>query len=115
MKNKEEKMDYEKLTKAELIEKLKKTKHLAETVRVKDSTVAELRRELADLKAKQVEIENKDLQKALEVNKELVAENKEVFSDLRYVLTVFSTFLGNFQNNSQLIQLLLKQYLNGGK
>ena len=108
-------MDYEKLTKAELIEKLKRTKHLAETVRVKDSAVAELRRELANLKAKKVQVENEDLKKVLEVNKQLVAENKEVFADLRYVLTVFQTFLGNFQNNSQMIQILFQQYLNGGK
>lgn len=108
-------MEYEKLTKAELIEQLKRTKHLATTVRAKDSTLSELRKEIADLKAKKAQIESKDLIKALEENKELVNENREVFADLRYVLQVFNGFITNINNNASLVQILLQKYLNGGK
>lgn len=108
-------MDYNNLTKAELIEELTKLKHLGTTIQVKDGQIADLKKEVEDLKNSKEKIENQNLQEALRVNKELVDENREVFSDIRYLIQVYNTFLNNFQNNSQLVQILLKKYLNGGQ
>lgn len=108
-------MEYEKFTKAELIEQLKRTKHLATTIQAKDKMIANLNKEVDKMKAKKVEVENEDLKRLLETNKELVDENRQAFEDLRYILQVFQGYLTNFQNNSQMVQLLLKKYLNGGQ
>ena len=108
-------MEYEKLTKAELIEKLRSLSHLAETVRVKDSMLSELRKEIEKMRAAKEQVESKDLQRLIEENKEIVLENKEAFADLRYILQVFQGFITNFNNNAQLVQILLQKYLNGGK
>jgi len=108
-------MEYEKLTKAELIEKLRSLSHLAETVRVKDSMLSELRKEMEKMRAAKEQIESQDLRRLIEENKEIVLENKEAFADLRYVLQVFQGFITNFNNNAKLVQILLQKYLNGGK
>ena len=108
-------MDYDKLTKAELIEKLENLSHLATTVREKDSELSRLKQQVEKMEKQKEHIENAQLQEALKVNKELVDENREVFEDMRYLIQVYNTFLNNFQNNSQLVQILLKKYLNGGQ
>jgi predicted RNase H-like nuclease (RuvC/YqgF family) len=108
-------MDYDKLTKAELIEELKRFRHLSTTVQSKDAQIASLIKEVDEMKASKESFENKKLQEAVEINKDLVDENRELVSDLRYLIQVFNGFLGNFQSNAQLTQILLKKYLNGGQ
>jgi ABC-type transporter Mla subunit MlaD len=97
-------MDYTKLTKEELIKQLTDLQHAVAAVRAKDKEISEIKHEL-----------NQKLVEAIETNKELVDENRELVADLRYLIQVFNVFLNNFQNNSGLVQVLLKKYLNGGQ
>lgn len=107
-------MDYSKLTKAELIEKIENAGHLATTVRHKDKVISELKTEINLLKKEIQETSDKERIELVRVNKELVNENREVFGDMRYLLQVFDVFLSNFSNNTQLVKILLKKYLNEG-
>lgn len=115
MKNKEEIMDYSKLTKDQLIEQLNELKHAVTTVQAKDKEISELNRKVQLLEATKEKLESDKLQEAIETNKELVDENRELVADMRYLIQVFNVFLNNFQNNAGLVQVLLKKYLNGGQ
>jgi nitrate reductase NapAB chaperone NapD len=108
-------MDYTKLTKEELIKQLTDLQHAAAAVRAKDKEISEIKHELKTLQDNKDNIENQKLVEAIETNKELVDENRELVADLRYLIQVFNVFLNNFQNNSGLVQVLLKKYLNGGQ
>ena len=108
-------MDYTKLTKEELIKQLTDLQHIASAVRAKDKEISEIKHELKTLQDNIDNIENQKLVEAIETNKELVDENRELVADLRYLIQVFNVFLNNFQNNSGLVQVLLKKYLNGGQ
>lgn len=107
-------MDLFKLTKAELIERLEQFSHMPTTIRHKDKMISELQREIKALKDVAETKKDKEMKALIEENKELVDENREVFGDMRYLLQVFDVFLGNFQNNTQLVKILLKKYLIEG-
>lgn len=108
-------MDYTKLTKEELIKQLEELQHAASAVRAKDKEIAELSTKLKMIEGQNVEMESSKLQEAYQVNKELVDENKELASDLRYLIQVMNVFLGNFQQSANLMQILLQKHINGGQ
>ena len=107
-------MDLSKLTKAELIERLEQFSHMPTTIRHKDKVISGLNQEIKDLQTRMQKENSEEVELLMKQNKELVDENREVFSDIRYLLQVLDVFVSNFGNNTQLVKILLKKYLIEG-
>ena len=111
-------MDYEKLTKAELIEKLNEKKHLAEAVNAKDKEIANLKKEKNDKdenllqEIEKLNNKNKELnhqlvgsmtkEKVEEYVKSVQEENKTIREVANYYIKIHTDFLKQTQQNLEM-------------
>jgi alpha-glucuronidase len=111
-------MDYEKLTKAELIEKLNEQKHLAEAVNAKDKEIANLKKEKHDKDENLLQEIEKLNNKNKELNHQLVGsmtkekveeyvkmvqeENKNIREVANYYIKIHTDFLKQTQQNLEM-------------
>jgi hypothetical protein len=111
-------MDYEKLTKAELIEKLNEQKHLAKAVEAKDKEIANLIKEknnkdenllqeIENLNKKNKELNHRLVgsmtkEKVDEYIKSVQEENKAIREVANYYIKIHTDFLKQTQQNLEM-------------
>lgn len=101
-------MDYNKLTKAELIEKLEEQKHLAQAVEAKDKEISELKKG-RDANLKDYEMRLSELRKEIQGKEKLITPEKhneemeKVWKDAQEAIDKANLVL---QNYSQFLTLI---------
>jgi Ca2+-binding EF-hand superfamily protein len=93
-------MDYNQLTKAELVEKLNEQKHLAQAVEAKDKEIVELKQKFEAFKTEhQGAIKKADIEKYV---KDVQEEIKQAQTVANYYIRIYRDFLKQTQQNLEM-------------
>lgn len=93
-------MNYNQLTKAELIEKLNEQKHLAQAVEAKDKELVELRQKFEAFKTEhQGAVKKPDIEKYV---KDVQEEIKQAQQVANYYIRIYRDFLKQTQQNLEM-------------
>lgn len=94
-------MDYEKLTKAELLEKLNEQKHLAQAVEAKDNEIATIKKQLEEIKTKyQGAVTKTEIE---DYTKKVEEERKQAFEIANLYIKAHRDFLKQTQQNLEMV------------
>lgn len=94
-------MDYDKMTKAELIEKLNEQKHLASAVEAKDNEMAAIKTQLQELKTKYQGAVTKD--QIEDYTKKLEEERNQAFEIANLYIKAHRDLLKQTQQNLEMV------------